>query len=79
MTNTKHDGGKNGRLVLTAPEVADLLGISIRHLWRMNAKQLLPEPVRMGGTTRWRRTDIQKWVELGCPDRPSFLTQKGGA
>ena len=31
-----------------------------------------PAPVKLGGAVLFRRTDLDKWVELGCPDRLAF-------
>ncbi len=55
-------------LLLSAETVAELLGISIRTLWRLRAAGRLPRPVRLGGSVRWRPEDIQAWIADGCPE-----------
>lgn len=53
-------------LLLSAGEVARMLGVSTRTLWRLQSGGRLPEPIRLGGSTRWRVSDIEHWVAHGC-------------
>lgn len=63
----------NDRLVLTARELAMLLGISERHLWSMNRNgRLGPEPIRFGKVARWTRSSIEAWLEAGAPPRDQW-------
>jgi excisionase family DNA binding protein len=57
-----------GRLkdLLTAREVADRMGISLRTLWRWTATGEFPAPVRWGRSgrvVRWKVTDIEQFVQ----------------
>ena len=54
-------------LLITAADLARLLQVSTRTLWRMRSAGDLPEPVRFGGTVRWRLGEIRKWIGEGCP------------
>ena len=54
-------------LLITAQEFADLMQLSVRTLWRLSSAGQIPEPVRIGGTVRWRRDEVHSWVEQGCP------------
>lgn len=54
-------------LLLTAQEVVQMLSVSKSTLWRMRDSGKLPAPIRVGGIVRWRASDIQRWVEQGCP------------
>lgn len=54
-------------LLLTALELAHLLHVSLRTVWRLNSAQLVPEPVRLGNAVRWRRDEILCWISEGCP------------
>lgn len=59
---------KDPKLLLRAAEVGALIGASERWIWdKVNAGKL-PKPVRMGRFVRWRRSDIEAWIEAGCPD-----------
>lgn len=54
--------------LLSCKAVAGMLDISIRQVWRMRDGGLLPAPVKLGGSVRWRRADLESWIEAGCPD-----------
>lgn len=54
-------------LLIPPCEVAHLLGISVRTLWRLLAAGEVPEPVRLRKAVRWRRSDIEAWLVAGCP------------
>ena len=64
--NTPLDAKTEPRLV-TAQEVARLLNISTRTLWRLRSAGHLPAPVRLGGAVRWQLNEIRKWIDDGCP------------
>lgn len=53
--------------LLRDSEVARRLGVSRRQIWKLAAGRQLPEPVRVGGSVRWRETDIVAWIQAGCP------------
>jgi excisionase family DNA binding protein len=53
--------------LLTVREVARVLKISVRSVWRLVASRKLPAPLKVGGVSRWQRTDIARWIESGCP------------
>jgi excisionase family DNA binding protein len=53
--------------LLKPGDVAQRLSISTRTLWRLLSAKKIPEPVRVGGSTRWRAADIENWLERGCP------------
>lgn len=54
-------------LLISAAEVARLLQVSTRTLWRQLSAGQIPSPVRFGGTVRWRLEEIRKWIAEGCP------------
>ena len=58
----------DGPLLLTAGEVAQLLNVSERSVWRLRAAGHLPKEVEILSSTRWRRSDIDAWVADGCPN-----------
>jgi excisionase family DNA binding protein len=50
--------------LLTAREVAERIGVSLRTVWRWNAIGELPAPVRRGlRIVRWKATDIDRFVQ----------------
>lgn len=54
-------------LVLSAEQLAELLDISERTLWRLLSSGKIIQPVRFGGNTRWRYTEVMDWLNDGCP------------
>jgi excisionase family DNA binding protein len=54
-------------LLISAKEVAGMMGISERTLWRLLSAGKVPQPIRIGRNTRWRRTEVAAWLEHGCP------------
>ncbi len=56
-------------LLVDIQQLAVLLGRSVASLERDQAAGRLPAPVRIGGSKKWRRADIEAWVAAGCPIR----------
>ncbi len=71
------------QLLLTAKQVAALLGISWRTVYRLNDSGKMPKAVKVSGATRWNKKAILRWIELDCPNRKRFeaiqKVEKGGA
>ena len=59
--------------LLTAGAIAEKLSLSKRAVFRMRSAGLICAPVRVGaGAIRWRLSDIELWISMGCPDRKTF-------
>ncbi len=52
----------NLSLLMNARDVAEALGVSERSVWRLAAIGDIPPPVRIGRSTRWRRSTIDSWL-----------------
>ena len=61
------DAAPAASVLIDVGQLARLLGVSTRTLWRHVSAGKAPQPVRLGGCTRWRRDDIDRWVADGCP------------
>lgn len=48
--------------LLSAKEVARVLGIGERTVWRHRQAGQLPPPLIVGGRTLWHRPDIEEWI-----------------
>ena len=59
--------------LLSAPQLAKGLGISVRGVWRLRRIGSLPAPVRVGRLVKWVRVEIERWISAGCPN-----CRKGG-
>lgn len=53
--------------MITVDDLADALGMSKRTVWRLLSCGRIPEPIRVGGSTRWRLDEIRRWIDSGCP------------
>lgn len=54
-------------VLIDAEELARMMGVSERTLWRLLSGHKLPQPVRIGRNTRWRLAEVIAWIERGCP------------
>ena len=62
--------------LLSAEALADMLSLSKRQIFRLNVSGKIPSPVRIGGSVRWRKSDIENWLDLDCCDRETFELHK---
>jgi predicted DNA-binding transcriptional regulator AlpA len=67
---------QNQTTLVNANELARMLSVSVRHVWRMKAGGKLPKAVWIGGCVRWRMDDIGLFIEMGCPSQKEFETRK---
>lgn len=54
-------------ILIRADEVARLMGVSERTLWRLLSAGKVPKPLRIGRNTRWRLAEVRDWIAGGCP------------
>lgn len=52
--------------LLDVRAVAQLLDCSPRHVYRLADAGRMPGPVRLGALVRWRRADLDAWLDGGC-------------
>ena len=65
-------------IAISAKQLSQLLGVSLRQVWRLNATAKLPRPIRIGGSVRWNRAEVIQWFsEAGCPDHQTWEARKG--
>lgn len=63
MSNANANALPDDLQLLTARQVADLLGLHVRSVWRMASAHELPIPIRFGNRiTRWRRADLEEFI-----------------
>lgn len=63
--------------LISAKQLAEeILGVSVRQVWRLNATGRLPRPLRLGGSVKWLRKEIEAFIEAGAPDRESWEAMK---
>ncbi len=60
QTNSSFDA------LLSARQLAELLNISTRTLWRLKSARKIPDSIRIGASVRWRAEDVREWIAEGC-------------
>lgn len=65
-TQTQRDLDASAEL-LDVGGVAALLRCSRRHVYRLSDAARMPRPVRLGSLVRWRRAELMRWLDDGCP------------
>ena len=64
-------------VLLTVQQVAKMLNVSPRSVWRMHDSGRMPRAVKLGASCRWRlKEDIEPWITMGLPDRATFEARK---
>jgi len=53
--------------LIDAKTAAAIVGVSRRTWFRYVDNGDVPQPVRFGGSVKWRRRDIHDWIQDGCP------------
>lgn len=72
---TIEDKTQNTEQLLTAKAVGEMLSLSKRQVFRLKSAGLICACIKVGqGAIRWRLSDVQKWIELGCCSRKDFET-----
>lgn len=66
------------RLALAAEEVAEALGISRAHVFRLASSGRLPRSFRLGRAVRWDKAELQAWVAAGAPNRDRWEEMRAG-
>lgn len=51
------------KLLIKANEAAAMLAIGKSTLWSKVKAGVLPAPIKIGGATRWRVSDLQRFLE----------------
>ena len=52
------------------------LSLSKRQIFRLNSFGKIPAPVKIGGSIRWKISDVELWLKWDCPDRKTFEAMK---
>ena len=76
-TETQTEEKKSGVvLALSASDLACNLGVSLRHIRRMDSSGKLPRPIKLGASVRWPVAEIEQWLAAGAPDRRTWQAMK---
>ena len=82
IQSTNNDAEANRPLLLSADRAAKLIGVGRTHFYGMHGSgRLGPLPVRLGKRALWRRSELESWVNGGCPSRERWqarIEEKSG-
>jgi excisionase family DNA binding protein len=53
--------------LLDVRQVASLLNVSPRTVYRLCDGAKMPRPIRLGALVRWERSAVVTWIQNGCP------------
>ncbi len=53
--------------LLDVQQVASILNVSPRTVYRMSDAGTMPRPRHLGALVRWSRLEIEAWVKADCP------------
>jgi len=66
MTTAFSPAETSARL-LDVQAVAQMLGCSTRHVYRLSDAGKMPAPLKLGSLVRWNLARIDEWIAAGCP------------
>ena len=67
-------------LAVDASDFAKLVGVSLRHIRRMESAGMIgPRPLRFGRSVRYSLLEVQKWIKAGAPARVLWEQLEQGA
>ena len=67
--------GSGEAILVSASDLAHLLGVSKRQIWRLRSRGDLIEPIKIGSVTRWPLDMVRAWITARCP-RPNAHSDK---
>lgn len=53
----------SGDRLVSVRDTAQMLGCSVATVWRKTTEEDFPQPVKIGGMTRWSTTEIHNYIE----------------
>ena len=48
-------------------EVAEMLGCSVRQIYRLITEKKILAPIEIRGLRRWKKAELLQWIDAGCP------------
>ena len=79
MANKKDIQSSNETSLLSAADCARICQISRRSWFRLNSSERCPAAIRVGGSPRWIKDEINAWIRSSCPDRETWEYMKMAA
>jgi predicted DNA-binding transcriptional regulator AlpA len=68
-----------GQALIDHATLANMLSVSPRKLDQLLSSGRVPKPLRLGRARRWRRDEITKWIDAGCPPVSTWQVRRNAA
>jgi len=65
-------------LLLSPSEVGMLIGCSRSKIFEMISASLLPPSYKLGRSRKFKRKDVDRWIELDMPNLDKFVAMTRG-
>lgn len=75
MSKQKPAANSHSRWV-TIGTVAEKFNCSTRHISRLAASGAFPQPIHLGGLSRWNERDIERWLDAHRKPRRDAETRQ---
>jgi excisionase family DNA binding protein len=63
--------------LLTVDEVAARLNVSRFTVWRLRDQGSFPRPIKIGGSSRWQRSDVEEFIAASrCPPGDTGIVKR---
>ena len=62
MQVTRFSRSGDGEQLLTTDDLASLLRLTVRAVYHLRHRGVLPPAIKFGNSLRWRRGDIDRWM-----------------
>lgn len=63
---------KRVSLLINAFDAAELCGVGKSQWYALVSSGKTPAPIKLGRKTLWRKSELQEWIEAGCPARKKW-------
>jgi excisionase family DNA binding protein len=60
------------KLLIDTRETAKLLNVSEKTVFNMKTKGRMPAPICIGRAVRWRRRELEAWINASCPTQENW-------
>lgn len=67
---------KEKSILLSSHYAAELIGCSVQALRNWHLYGRVPVPIVVGNRLYWRRDEILRWIDAGCPNREEWKKTK---
>ena len=52
----------HNKLLMTVSEVSEALSVGASSIWRKVGRDEFPKPIKIGGSTRWHRSEVEQYI-----------------